>query len=256
MSYPPQDPYSPGAAPVPDPSQPVEGQQHPTVPIPGTPVAPAGPDFAAPAAPVPPGFAAPAAPVAYEQGFAAAGYAAPVSAPPPYSGVPGAVPPPFSGPPMSGPPMSGPPHGYVAPPPAATGRPTVLILGIVAALLFALGGAMTGLFVATNNELNTTRTDLTAQVEERDETISSKEDELGRLQEELQKTKDELDATNQTLTGTQNDRDRVEKEKAAIANCLNLVNQFFAAAALGQNAEMRKLQPKVDKACTEAQKYL
>jgi hypothetical protein len=248
MSYPPQVPYQPGAAPVPPaPGQtpPAETQysvpSNPTMPMPA---APAGQPYAAPAAQ--PGYAPPAAPgyapASYDQGFAAGGY--PPASAPPFSG------PPLSGPMVSGPPMSGPPAGYLAPPPK--GKPTVLILAIVAGLLFLLGGVMTGLFVAKNNELDSTRT----QVAARDKTIADRDGELARVKDNLERVQDELDEANQTLTGTQNDRDRVEKEKAAIVKCMNLVNDILGAAAAGDSAEVRKLDPQVTKACDEAEKYL
>jgi chromosome segregation ATPase len=132
----------------------------------------------------------------------------------------------------------------------------VLALAIVAGLLFVLGGVMTGLFVAKGSELSSTREDLNAQVAERDTTIKTKNDEIGKLEGELDKAKAQLDEANQKLGGTQNERDNIQKEKQAIAKCLRLIEQMFAAAANGGQAAVERLGDQVDKACTEAEKYL
>jgi hypothetical protein len=207
---------------------------------------------------------------AYQQGYAAVpqpgsappydqGYAAPVSSPPPFSGPPAySAPPPFSAPPAYPPPFSGPPAPGtpIGGPAPARGRPTVLILGVAAALFFVLGGVMAGLFLTKSNELDTTRKDLTAQVNERDSTITGKNDEITKLQGELDKAKSDLDQTKQTLTGTQNDRDQIEKEKQVIARCLTLFSQSMDAALAGDRAGVNRLSGPLDKACTEAEKYV
>jgi chromosome segregation ATPase len=129
-------------------------------------------------------------------------------------------------------------------------------VGLVAALLFVLGGIMTGLFVAKGNELDSTRQDLTAQVADRDSTISTKEKDINKLKDDLQKARDELDSTKQDLTGTQNDRDKIEKEKQVISKCLTLFSDSMAAALAGDRAKVNRLSSDLDKTCTEAEKYL
>jgi hypothetical protein len=185
-----------------------------------------------------PGYAASA--------YAAPGYAAPVSGPPPFSGPPAGMP--YSGPPAG-------PYTTAGPAPAR-GRPIVPILAITAALLFVLGGVMTGLFIWKSGELDSTRKDLTAQVEERDTTIDTKNGEITKLQGDLDKAQDDLDKTKQTLTGTQNDRDQVEKEKQVIARCLTLFSQSMDAAVDGDRATVNRLSGELEKACTEAEKYV
>ncbi|MFB6397356.1 hypothetical protein [Polymorphospora lycopeni] len=168
---------------------------------------------------------------------------------------------PYPGAQMSGPPfgeqMSGPPVS-ASPAPAAAPKKsqTVLILGIVAGLLFVLGGVMTGLYVAKSNELSETRGTLTAQVKERDTTITTKNTELEKLKTDLSAATKRADTAEQNLTGTQNDRDEQVRQKQIISKCLELLSTALTAAAAGNQSAYDAAVKDLDKTCDEANKYL
>jgi chromosome segregation ATPase len=145
---------------------------------------------------------------------------------------------------------------YGAPPAAPRRGHATLILSIVAGLLVVLGAVMGGLYVSKNNELSSTRQELTAKVADRDSTISTKEKDIGKLKADLEKAKADLADTKQTLTGTQKDRDQIEKEKQVISRCLQLFANSMTAALAGNRAEVNRLSSDLDKTCNEAEKYL
>ena len=196
----------------------------------------------------------------------------PASAPPvPGQYAPGAAPvsgpsytTPMSAPPMSAPPVSGPGFGqpmsappgavppYAAPAPAPGKRRTTLILAIVAALLFVLGGVMTGLFITKNNDL--TRAE--KQISERNGTIAANKQEMDKLKADLQSVRDKLADTQQDLTGTKNDRDEQARQKKVIATCLDKLTTAMAAASAGNRAAFDKANKGLNKVCDEAENYL
>ncbi|MFC4021865.1 hypothetical protein ACFOW4_28540 [Micromonospora sp. GCM10011542] len=199
----------------------------------------------------------------------------PASAPP-YPGQPMSAPPvsgpvygqPMSAPPMSAPPVSGAAYGQPmsAPPgqmppygaptaPAGKGR-GVLVLALVAALLFVLGGVMTGLFVTKSNELDRTEKRLTGQVSQRDGTIAANTKEIDKLKVDLQTVQDKLDDTEQDLTGTRNDRDEQARQKKVIATCLDKLTTALGAAAAGNKSAYDSAMKGLDKVCDEADNYL
>ncbi|WP_244454622.1 hypothetical protein, partial [Micromonospora echinofusca] len=191
-------------------------------------------------------------------------YGAPQSAPPggPVSGAPVPAQPGYPGAPMSGAPfgepMSGPPAAaYGAPATGGAGKGrTALILGIVAGLLFVLGGVMTGLYLSKSNELERTERQLTAQVKERDTTIGANTKEIEKLKTDLQSAKDKLEATQQDLTGTKNDRDEQARQKQVIAKCLDKLTTALSAAAANNRTAYNAAIKDLDKVCDEAEKYL
>ncbi|WP_433348559.1 hypothetical protein [Micromonospora sp. CA-111912] len=174
------------------------------------------------------------------------GYAQPMSVPP-ASG-------PGFGPPMSGPPGV-PPYGPAAPSPGK-GRRSVLVLALVAGLLFVLGGVMTGLYVTKGNELDRTEQRLTAQVSERDGTITANKTEIDKLKKDLQGVRDKLSNTEQDLTGTRNDRDEQARQKKVIATCLDKLTTALTAAAANNKAAYDKATQGMNKVCDEAEDYL
>jgi hypothetical protein len=175
----------------------------------------------------------------------------------PASGGPQAYPGPvYSGAPleqpMSGPPGSGLPYG--APPPSGGGKTRkVLVLSVVVALLFTVGAVMTGLFVIKSNELTRTDRQLTGQVADRDTRITADGQEIERLKRDLQAATDRIKAVEQDLTGTKNDRDEQARQKAVIANCLDL---FSTAMTASSQAAFDKAIKEAEKVCDEADGYL
>ncbi|MEV4628856.1 hypothetical protein AB0J90_21565 [Micromonospora sp. NPDC049523] len=220
-----------GAAPAP--AGPT-GPGQPTVAFPPVPPAPAGPG-------VPPPYQAPVS------GVPASGV--PVGGPQPYPGVPMSGAP--YGPPMSAPPGSGLPYG--TPPPAGGKRRTVLVLSIVVALLFAVGAVMTGLFVTRSNELTRTERELTGQVADRDTRLAANARDIERLNRALEAANDRIKVVEQDLTGTKNDRDEQARQKAVIANCLDLVGKAMTASS---ESAFKKALEEADKVCAEADGYL
>ncbi|RGC70202.1 hypothetical protein C5N14_07215 [Micromonospora sp. MW-13] len=268
-------------APQPAPPAPAYGapQSAPPAPAYGAPQsAPPAPAYGAPqSAPPAPAYGAP------QSAPPAPAYGAPQSAPPapaygqqppqsaPPFGPPVSTPPvsapgyaqPMSVPPASGPgfgqPMSGPPgappYGPAAPA-AGKGRRSVLVLALVAGLLFVLGGVMTGLYVTKGNELDRTEKRLTAQVSERDGTITANKTEIEKLKKDLQGVRDKLSTTEQDLTGTRNDRDEQARQKKVIATCLDKLTSALAAAAANNKAAYDKATQGMNKVCDEAEDYL
>ncbi|WP_329108553.1 hypothetical protein OG792_07820 [Micromonospora sp. NBC_01699] len=185
----------------------------------------------------------------------------------PYPGVPvSGGPQPYPGAPMSGVPMSGVPVGqpmsappgpglpYGPPPPVAGGRRrTVLVLSIVVALLFSVGAVMTGLFVTKNNELTRTERELGGQVADRDTRLAANSREIERLNRGLEAANDRIKAVEQDLTGTKNDRDEQARQKAVIANCLDLFSKAMTATS---ESAFKKAIDEADKVCAEADGYL
>ena len=163
--------------------------------------------------------------------------------------------PPASSPPVSGLPVTGPTYGMPVGAPPRRGRST-LILAIVAGLLFVLGGVMTGLFVAKNSELSSTKQDLGAQLTSKDSTISTNEKDIAKLRDDLTKAQNELEDTKQVLGGTRKDRDQIEKEKQVISRCLTLFTQSINAIAAGDRATFQRITPERQRVCAEASKYL
>ncbi|MGW4465361.1 hypothetical protein [Micromonospora sp. NPDC004704] len=275
-----------GAAPVPaagpagagDPPPPAAGQPteaptvaHPAPVVPGQPAEPPTVAYPAPTGPAQPTVAFPAVPAA---GHPSPGAGQPAPAgpgvPPPYyapvsgvpaSGVPVGGPHPYPGMPMSGapygqpmsaPPGSGLPYG-TPPPPAGGKRRTVLVLSIVVALLFTVGAVMTGLFVTRSNELNRTERELTGQVADRDTRLAANSREIERLNRGLEAANDRIKAVEQDLTGTKNDRDEQARQKAVIANCLDLFSKAMTASS---ESAFKKALEEADKVCAEADGYL
>ncbi|MGC4805557.1 hypothetical protein [Micromonospora sp. DT233] len=158
--------------------------------------------------------------------------------------------------PMSAPPGATPPYGPATPASGGRRKPTVLILALVAGLLFVLGGVMTGLYVTKGNELDSTRQRLTAQVSERDGTITANKAEIEKLKKDLQGVRDKLSDTEQDLTGTRNDRDEQARQKKVIANCLNKLTTALNAAAANNKAAYDKATQGLNKVCDEAENYL
>jgi Tfp pilus assembly protein PilN len=129
----------------------------------------------------------------------------------------------------------------------------VLVLAIVAGLLFALGGVMTGLYVAKSSEASRNKLELTAQLADRDGKVDANTKEIERLKADLQTANDKVKTVEQDLTGTQNARDEQARQKQVIAKCLDLLTRALAAP---NRAAFDKLAKEADKACTEANKYL
>ncbi|MFD0788613.1 hypothetical protein ACFQZ8_32255, partial [Micromonospora azadirachtae] len=154
----------------------------------------------------------------------------------------------------SAPPGSMPPYGQPAPV-ARKGR-AVLVLALVAGVLFVLGGVMTGLYVTKNNELDRTERRLSAQVSERDGTITANAQEIQKLKADLQGVQDKLADTEQDLTGTRNDRDEQARQKKVIASCLDKLTTALAAAADNDKSVYDKAMSGLDKVCDEAENYL
>ncbi|MFI1195644.1 hypothetical protein ACH4T9_20650 [Micromonospora sp. NPDC020750] len=254
-----EQPQQPGQYGVPQPGQygapqsappaPAYGQQPPQ----SAPPAPAygqQPPQSAPPAPAygqqPPQSAPPFGQQVSTPPVSAPGYAQPMSVPP-ASG-------PGFGHPMSGPPGV-PPYGPAAPSPGK-GRRSVLVLALVAGLLFVLGGVMTGLYVTKGNELDRTEQRLTAQVSERDGTITANKTEIDKLKKDLQGVRDKLSNTEQDLTGTRNDRDEQARQKKVIATCLDKLTTALTAAAANNKAAYDKATQGMNKVCDEAEDYL
>lgn len=251
-----------GARPLPD---------DPTAALPqvgGRGVAPASP-WATPAGyPPPAGHGQPGYPVAnsYPNPAAPQPFGGPVSGVPasgvPASGVPFAGgPQPYPGasfpgaplgPPMSAPPGPGLPYG--APPPSGAGRRrTVLVLALVVGLLVPVSVVLTGLFVTKSNELNRTERELTGQIAERDRKITANGQEIDQLKRNLQAANDKIAAVEQDLTGTKNDRDEQARQKAVIANCLDLFGKAMTASS---QSAFDKAIKEAEKVCDEADGYL
>ncbi|GAB3145218.1 hypothetical protein GCM10027290_24700 [Micromonospora sonneratiae] len=177
----------------------------------------------------------------------------PASAQPTYATGQSSAPP--FGQPMSGPPASSPPYGTPAPASGGAGR-KVLVLAIVAGLLFVVGGVMTGLFVAKSSELNRTKSDLTAQVAERDGKIDVNTKEIEKLKQDLQAANDKVKSVEQDLTGTKNDRDEQARQKQVIGKCLDQLTTALAAAAANNRAAYDQAMKGLNTICNEAEKYL
>lgn len=235
-TVPPADDRAPGGHPQPG-YTPAEGQASPAGPT-------STPPFGGPLSGSPVGNLAAGTPLPGQPAYPAD----PISGPPFGS-------PPMSGPPFGSSPMSGPPFG--APPSAARRRANaVLVLAIVAGLLFALSGVMTGLFVAKAGELTDTKREFTGQVADRDTTIAANNSEIERLKRDLEAANDKIADIEQDLTGTKNDRDELARQKQVISNCLNLLGEAGAAANAGDRAAYEKAMKKAGPVCDEADKYL
>ncbi|WP_326560179.1 hypothetical protein [Micromonospora sp. NBC_01796] len=214
---------------------------HPAPAVPGQPAEPPTVAHPAPTGPgVPPPYYAPVS------GVPASGV--PVGGPQPYPGVPMSGAP--YGQPMSAPPGPGLPYGTPAP---GGKRRTVLVLSIVVALLFTVGAVMTGLFVTRSNELNRTERELTGQVADRDTRLAANSREIERLNRGLEAANDRIKAVEQDLTGTKNDRDEQARQKAVIANCLDLFSKAMTASS---ESAFKKALEEADKVCAEADGYL
>jgi hypothetical protein len=281
MSHPPGSPYQPGDAPPPVPSG---NEPAYTIPTGAAAVPPPAPYPAQPASGAP--YAAPPAPTAQYPQAAGGAYAAPPPSGAPYvppgqptgyeagpvpgfaaapgydpaSAPPASGPPPMSAPPLSGAPYSAAPYGapYGAPagPAGPKRNPTVLVLAIVAGLLFILGGVMTALYIGKSGDLDRTEKNLNAQVASRDEQLTAKSTELDTLKRDLEAANAKLATAEQDLAGTKNAKDQTEKEKAAIAKCLNLVNTFLSELADGDRAGAEKAADALTAPCREADRYL
>ncbi|MFG1951254.1 hypothetical protein [Micromonospora sp. NPDC048830] len=248
--------FTPGQYGAPQPTEPTQQMPQYPGPRPGQPAAPPAPPTAPLSVPPAP-QSAPPAPAFGQQPQSAPPFGQPVSTPP-VSG-PGypqqmSVPPAF-GQPMSGPPGSAPPYGAPAPAGGKGGR-TALVLGLVAGLLFVLGGVMTGLYVTKSSELDRTEKRLTAQVGERDGTIAANKTEIEKLKADLQSVRDKLADTEQDLTGTRNDRDEQARQKKVIATCLDKLTSALAAAAANNKAAYDRATQGMNKVCDEAENYL
>jgi uncharacterized protein (DUF3084 family) len=132
----------------------------------------------------------------------------------------------------------------------------VLVLAVVAGLLFILGGVMTALYIGKSGDLDRTEKNLNAQVASRDEQLTAKSTEIDTMKRDLEAANAKLATTEQNLAGTQNAKDQTEKEKAAIAKCLNLVNTFISELADGDRAGAEKAADALAAPCREADKYL
>jgi uncharacterized protein HemX len=155
------------------------------------------------------------------------------------------------------PPVSAPPgYGYqlaypqpvVAappPPPRRVGR-ALMVTALVLLLLVSAGA---GTFsVMQTNTLNETKQRLSADVVNRDNTISARDQEITQLKNDLQASRDELAKVKQDLTGTQNQAEELKRQKSVISRCLDLSFEF--------NVNGRGSRAEVEKVCTEANKYL
>ncbi|HWH01293.1 MAG TPA: hypothetical protein VNV66_18730 [Pilimelia sp.] len=243
MSYPPQQPeesypspYQAGATPAPYPPAPGGYGATAQYPAAGYPAAGQGAE-------------APGYDPSYQPGYGP-GYAAA----PPASGVPGQQ---FSGPPSSGPP-AGPTAMYGAPPPAAQGRGRVLtiLLSAATAVFLVATVVLAVLFAGKSGDLEETRKDRAAQIAQRDGTIADRDAEIGSLKKDVNNARTELEETRQKLTGTQNDRDKIEREKQVVGRCLQLFADSMDAALKGDRARVNRLSGDLKKTCDEAEKYL
>lgn len=174
---------------------------------------------------------------------------------PPVAGHAAGVPQVAGQPTQVGPPSALPYGAAVGAPSAATrgkGR-VVLVLSLVAALLFVVGGLMSGLYIAKSSELDRTERTLRAQVSERDAELDAQAKEVERLKRELETANDKVAAVQQDLTGTKNDRDELERQKQVISRCFDLLGK--AATATTRSAYDKAIK-EANKVCDEADRYL
>ncbi|MGC4896492.1 hypothetical protein [Micromonospora sp. DT31] len=204
--------------------------------------------------------AAPTPPPASVPPVSGPGYTQPMSAPPgagypqPMSAPPTSVPPApgYGQQPMSAPPGAMPPYGPSAAPTGGGRGRAALVLGIVAGLLFVLGGVMTFLYVSTNGDLDRSK----QQVSQRNGTIATNQQEIEKLKGELKTVRERLSTTEQDLSGTKNDRDEQTRQKRIIANCLEKLTTALSAASRGDKAAFDAASKGLDKICNEAERYL
>jgi outer membrane murein-binding lipoprotein Lpp len=196
-----------------------------------------GSSFGGPSYPAPsptPQYPAPPA------GYPTTASVPPVPGPPSYD--PAAMAQQYSGPPISG------PYGYMPPPPPPPRRRVgTVILSVLTTLLLLATGVVTTLYVLKTQDANS----LKRQSTEQNATIASQQDKIDSLQSDL-------DASKRDAADAKSQLDEMTTQKNIVAGCVNAIDAYGTEVAKsGQNSTASKAKlAALDKACTEAEKYL
>lgn len=130
-------------------------------------------------------------------------------------------------------------------------RVGLLVTSIAAALLLVVSGVLGFLWWSTASELDDTRTELTAEVDELNETLDARDGEIGQLGDELQETRDALDDAETQLEGTANLVEDLEDEKEVIRECILLLGEIAAREEADESVPS-SMRDDADEVCDEA----
>jgi uncharacterized protein HemX len=110
-------------------------------------------------------------------------------------------------------------------------RGGVVVLAVFAVLFLLATGVLTALYITKSSEADRNRRELTAQVRERDSTLSARAGEIDQLKKELEAKTEELDEAKRNLTGSQNQVTELNRQKDVIAKCIRLLSEEKPAEA-------------------------
>jgi outer membrane murein-binding lipoprotein Lpp len=130
-----------------------------------------------------------------------------------------------------------------------------VVLAVVAGLLLAGAGVIGYLWWTTATELDATRTDLQAQVEELTGTVDARDSEIDQLGQLLQQARDELAEAQTALEGTENMVELLEEQQGVIRECIVGAGELNEAIESGQTPSEADLEA-VDEACEAAGQIL
>jgi len=132
-------------------------------------------------------------------------------------------------------------------------RSTVLVLAIAAALLLVFGGLMLGLYVNergnlndTKANLNSTRTDLSAQVQEQKALATS-------LQAKLAEAEERATDLDTQLTTTKTNMSDMKAQRDALVPCMRRIQDAFDAASNGDSSGVTRALRQARTACDKAE---
>jgi len=131
-----------------------------------------------------------------------------------------------------------------------------VITSITTVLLLATSGVLGYLWHRTSNELEQTRTDLNARIDELSSTVEDRDEEIDRLSDQLAQTQDALADAETELEGTANMVELLEEEKETIRECIVLLNEVYLAIEDGNLRRAERLNEEADKVCAEADRAL
>ncbi|HLU33181.1 MAG TPA: hypothetical protein VKZ74_04070 [Natronosporangium sp.] len=130
------------------------------------------------------------------------------------------------------------------------------MVSVVAVLLIVFGGTMTYFWLDTRDELDATRADFTAQVENLEGTIAQRDGQITDLQTQLDTARDDLQDLQTQLEGSQNEVEFLEEANEAISLCLDLINEWlFLIADDDIDGANDLFDEELEPACDRAEQY-
>lgn len=130
-----------------------------------------------------------------------------------------------------------------------------MVVSVLAALLFAGGGVLGYLWWTAYTELEQTRTDLQAQVDDLAGTVEARDSEIDRLGGDLQQARDQLADAETELEGTENLVQLLEEQQDTIRQCILLASEINETIEGGGTPSQAQLD-EADAACDEANQIL